>query len=150
MRGDDKFFCIVGDVKQSIYGFRDCEPELFEKFTGEDNVGKFHLNKNWRSVNSILHYVNEVMGRLMAEYEQGHKFELSEPSEFAARISYLLRQVEQAKQALLALIKTHPNQDFTERAQQLHQQIEKSVQFLTTINLEEDSDFTSAFETIYE
>ena len=51
---------------------------------------------------------------------------------------------------MLALIKTHPNQDFTERAQQLHQQIEKSAQLLTTINLEKNSDFTSAFETIYE
>jgi len=150
LRGDDKFFCIVGDVKQSIYGFRDCEPELFEKFTGEDHVEKFHLNRNWRSVNSILHYVNEVMGRLMAEYNQGHKFDLNEPDEAAARLAYLSRQIEQAKKDLIVLLKTQPQHEFIEKAQQLHEEIEKSARFLETIGRENLQRSGSEIVKIYE
>lgn len=76
LRGDDKFFCIVGDIKQSIYGFRESDPELFDAIIHEDLIDMIRLNKNWRSDEPILHFVNVVMKRLLDDYETGHKFEL--------------------------------------------------------------------------
>ena len=65
-RDDDLFF--VGDVKQSIYGFRMAEPGLFlEKlrtFTGA--AGKrIDLNHNFRSSPEVLAVVNRVFEKLM-------------------------------------------------------------------------------------
>ncbi len=76
LRGDDKFFCIVGDVKQSIYGFRACEPEIFESLRDEEGnlVPVLLLGENFRSANPILHFVNAVMKPLIPNYENIHKF----------------------------------------------------------------------------
>ena len=65
-RPDDLFF--VGDVKQSIYGFRMAEPGLFleklKTFTGD--VGKrIDLNHNFRSSPQVLDAVNRVFEKLM-------------------------------------------------------------------------------------
>ncbi|MBO5229373.1 MAG: UvrD-helicase domain-containing protein [Clostridia bacterium] len=76
LRGEDKFFCIVGDTKQSIYGFRGCEPELFDLVIHDNLVDAIRLNKNWRSKDPILHFVNGIMRRLIYGYDEGHKFEL--------------------------------------------------------------------------
>ena len=66
-RSDDLFF--VGDVKQSIYGFRMAEPGLFlEKlrtFTGAAG-SRIDLNYNFRSSPEILEAVNRVFEKLMA------------------------------------------------------------------------------------
>ena len=65
-RADDLFF--VGDVKQSIYGFRMAEPGLFlEKlrtFTGEAGR-RIDLSHNFRSSPEILDAVNRVFEKLM-------------------------------------------------------------------------------------
>lgn len=65
-RSDDLFF--VGDVKQSIYGFRMAEPGLFlEKlrtFTGEAG-SRIDLSHNFRSSPEILDAVNRVFEKLM-------------------------------------------------------------------------------------
>ena len=65
-RSDDLFF--VGDVKQSIYGFRMAEPGLFleklKTFTGE--VGsRIDLSHNFRSSPQVLDAVNRVFEKLM-------------------------------------------------------------------------------------
>ena len=66
-RPDDLFF--VGDVKQSIYGFRMAEPGLFlEKlttFTG-DAGKRIDLSHNFRSSPEVLTAVNRVFEKLMA------------------------------------------------------------------------------------
>jgi len=66
-QGAQVFF--VGDVKQSIYGFRGCEPTIFlQKYRSykEDGQGKVEeLNSNFRSNNEILHFVNEVFCNVM-------------------------------------------------------------------------------------
>lgn len=56
---------MIGDVKQSIYGFRLCTPDIFiEKYTNykEKNKGgkSIELNKNYRSVDNILQFVNYI------------------------------------------------------------------------------------------
>ena len=60
---------MVGDVKQSIYGFRQAEPDIFletlEEFSrgGQSEVG--FLNYNFRSHSLILNFVNFVFSRIM-------------------------------------------------------------------------------------
>lgn len=76
LRGDDKFFYIVGDVKQSIYGFRGCEPDLFDAITTADQVQALHFNHNFRSNDPILQFVNDVFVRLLPTYQNDHAFVL--------------------------------------------------------------------------
>ena len=64
----DMFF--VGDVKQSIYGFRMCRPKFFMQkrdryFNGEGLV--VDLNANFRSGGNILRAVNEVFEKIMTK-----------------------------------------------------------------------------------
>lgn len=71
--GDTNRF-LVGDVKQSIYGFRQAQPELFiEKYGSycpglESKEGEpryLVLSKNFRSRPEILEAVNHVFGSIM-------------------------------------------------------------------------------------
>lgn len=59
----------VGDVKQSIYGFRMCAPEFFmakrEDYITNGTGKALELNKNWRSDNKILQFVNKVFNKVM-------------------------------------------------------------------------------------
>ena len=65
VRGEDNLF-LVGDVKQSIYRFRQAQPALFlhklRTFSAEDGVHdrKIALNANFRSSPAILHAINDV------------------------------------------------------------------------------------------
>lgn len=57
---------MVGDIKQSIYRFRHCDPEIFlEKFNqytqNEEEGEVISLKENFRSHSSILKFVNYVM-----------------------------------------------------------------------------------------
>ena len=66
--GEDNYFC-VGDVKQSIYSFRQARPDLFmEKFRRyENNDGgmRIDLHKNFRSRHEIIETVNGLFCQLM-------------------------------------------------------------------------------------
>ena len=53
----------VGDVKQAIYKFRGCDPELVSdtrKGLADGKAGKDVLDRNWRSQESLLHYLNKL------------------------------------------------------------------------------------------
>jgi len=60
---------MVGDVKQSIYGFRGCEATIFaDRMTDFDRnlSGKVvFLNENFRSRQNILKFANLVFGKVM-------------------------------------------------------------------------------------
>ena len=62
---------MVGDVKQSIYGFRGCEPNIFaekEKRFERNGQGEVvRLNDNFRSNVDILDFVNLVFNGIMTE-----------------------------------------------------------------------------------
>lgn len=68
---------MVGDMKQSIYAFRECNPDIFNgkmKRFQESGSGKvIKLNKNFRSNKSILDFSNKIFSNLMrkenADYE---------------------------------------------------------------------------------
>lgn len=67
---------LVGDVKQSIYGFRQSTPELFidtyKKFKQDAKLGSaFDMNINFRSAPNILNFNNEIFSHLMTENDSG-------------------------------------------------------------------------------
>lgn len=75
VRGQDENRFLVGDVKQSIYGFRQAEPELFlEKYqtyrpASDAQAGecrKLILSKNFRSRPEILEAVNHTFSCVMS------------------------------------------------------------------------------------
>ena len=70
--GKDTKLFMVGDVKQSIYGFRGASPEWFlEKyndFKTDKNLGEaFDMNVNFRSSPMILNFINETFSKLMTK-----------------------------------------------------------------------------------
>lgn len=69
---------MIGDVKQSIYGFRNARPDIFlgkyntykecrelSALTSEDNRIKILLNENFRSRDNVLNAANFVFWQLM-------------------------------------------------------------------------------------
>ena len=63
---------MVGDIKQSIYGFRLCDPEIFlQKYNDYKVSGtkstSISLNKNFRSHQDILEFVNMVFDDTMTK-----------------------------------------------------------------------------------
>ena len=85
---DNNVFC-VGDVKQSIYKFRNANPAMFirksEVYTEDPSKGKLMgLNCNFRSTPQVLAFVNEIFDQLMSggaaeiDYEGGNH-ELNAP-----------------------------------------------------------------------
>ncbi len=66
---------MVGDMKQSIYGFRGSQPSLFKHkadiyplYTGQiRKYNKIILNKNFRSRKGVIDAVNSVFSQIMSE-----------------------------------------------------------------------------------
>lgn len=60
---------MVGDVKQSIYRFRNAEPEIFQAKYSDYRKGKngklINLNENFRSRKEVLDFVNFIFCQLM-------------------------------------------------------------------------------------
>lgn len=77
---------MVGDVKQSIYGFRNAAPELFsEKYDRLEEIenegekkelkeAKIILAQNFRSRREVINATNSVFGKLMSETFGGAKY----------------------------------------------------------------------------
>ncbi len=66
----------VGDIKQSIYKFRQAEPsifrEVYRKFSGNDQTEgvAIDLSRNFRSNDATIRYVNTVFSRIMEDYDE--------------------------------------------------------------------------------
>lgn len=86
LKKDDNLF-FVGDVKQSIYGFRRANPELFldklATYPLDENADsknlRIDLSQNFRTEKDILDFNNYVFDRLMTldnsgiDYKDGHR-----------------------------------------------------------------------------
>ena len=80
-RGNNLF--MVGDIKQSIYGFRKANPMLFkqryEQYAQEQDGHLIVLQENFRSQSNVLNFTNYIFAQLMDEtYGQFTYDELSE------------------------------------------------------------------------
>lgn len=70
--GENSTLFMVGDVKQSIYGFRGSSPEWFlskyNKMKNDmANEDVFDMNINYRSSPRILNFINEIFVKLMTK-----------------------------------------------------------------------------------
>ena len=81
----------VGDVKQSIYGFRQAMPELFiEKrenyvdYTGKDYPANIYLRKNFRSRNGIVKFVNFFFSQITSKKMGGIEYDENEQLVYGA------------------------------------------------------------------
>lgn len=61
---------MVGDVKQSIYGFRMAEPSIFldkyQRYQGGEEGELIILDKNYRSRDEVLQFTNFIFERIMS------------------------------------------------------------------------------------
>ena len=72
LAGENSTVFMVGDVKQSIYGFRGSSPEWFlEKYNklknNCNNGDVFDMNINFRSSPIVLNFINEIFSKLMTK-----------------------------------------------------------------------------------
>lgn len=75
----------VGDVKQSIYSFRQAMPEIFinlrnslKPFKGNNYPCKVNLDKNFRSRRGVTAYINFIFSLLMSEKSGGVDYDKGE------------------------------------------------------------------------
>lgn len=70
---------MVGDVKQSIYGFRLAKPSIFlNKYKAFGETGRdvrIDLSKNFRSSEAVIDSVNEVFDKVMSEDAGGINYD---------------------------------------------------------------------------
>jgi len=67
IRSNDNLF-IVGDAKQSIYGFRNADVEIFEDIQNDMDPGSLiNLDENFRSRPQILDFINHIFNKLWTE-----------------------------------------------------------------------------------
>lgn len=100
----------VGDVKQSIYRFRQAEPEIFERLyekfsNGEDPDGTaIDLGYNFRSNNATINYINHVFSRIMEGYDSRAMLHMGikdfpEKYDFVPEVHILLEEDGNTKEA---------------------------------------------------
>jgi len=77
----DRLF-IVGDAKQSIYGFRNADVAMFQrarnKLVKNDREAAVHLNINFRSSPQVVSFVNHVFSHLMQDEQMEYQFRYEE------------------------------------------------------------------------
>lgn len=68
LKNENNLF-FVGDVKQSIYGFRNARPELFleklKSYENDENSLRINLSKNFRTDKDLIDFNNYIFERLM-------------------------------------------------------------------------------------
>ena len=80
---EDNNVYMVGDIKQSIYRFRNANPNLFktkyDNYSNNNGGIKIDLNKNFRSREEVLNNINTIFELVMdniiggADYKSSHK-----------------------------------------------------------------------------
>lgn len=70
---------MVGDIKQSIYRFRNANPDLFkvkyENYNSGDGI-RIDLNKNFRSNKDSINHINKIFNKLMDSCIGGANYRL--------------------------------------------------------------------------
>ncbi len=104
--GDNNYF-MVGDIKQSIYGFRQARPEIFagkyESFSLEDSKQqRIDLDKNFRSRREVIESVNAIFAPIMDKSVGGVDYDEAASLKFGAEYLLPASQVDYSTELLLA------------------------------------------------
>ncbi|MFV0275183.1 MAG: UvrD-helicase domain-containing protein [Bacilli bacterium] len=77
---------IVGDVKQSIYGFRNANPNIFiqkyDDFSSHQTYKKIDMNKNFRSRKEVINNINKIFSLIMDKAIGGVNYKYNEELEY--------------------------------------------------------------------
>lgn len=68
--GDIGRLFVVGDHKQSIYGFRGVEVEKYSEFVASSELSSISLDISRRTTKSIIENVNKIMPNLIKDYDE--------------------------------------------------------------------------------
>ncbi len=114
---------IVGDPKQSIYGFRRADIEMYvHTRRAIEKMGQvLQFQQNFRSQSTILDWVNEVFARLIQKPADGDyqpdyialeaKFQIDEPRVTLLRPKVFAEKITEVRQAEAAAIARHLRQE---------------------------------------
>lgn len=126
---DESNLFMVGDVKQSIYRFRQAMPEIFlarrdgmEAYENGNYPAKVTLGKNFRSRNGVTETVNFIFSSLMSRNAGGLDYDKSEFLEAAADYPVI-----SGADAEVCLIETEKENFLSAQARYVADYIEKSV-----------------------
>ena len=135
---------MVGDVKQSIYGFRNAAPELFSaKYARLEEIevegdkeelkeAKILLAQNFRSRKEVIDSTNEVFGKLMSESFGGASYGKKE--ELVLGAAYPLDEGYKAELHIVEKDTDEEKYDHSESEEE--EQSEDVVTDLTSLELE--------------
>ena len=134
-RGNNIF--MVGDVKQSIYKFRQARPELFlEKYStyslkSEQNVNsngiKIKLFKNFRSRRNVLDITNLVFENIMSEKLGNVEYNKEEYLNYGANFPETDKEINIPKIAELNIIDLKEKEEYEEEEEKSEERIEDAV-----------------------
>ncbi len=93
---------MVGDLKQSIYAFRGCAPQIFKQkydmYGGGEGGKLIKLDTNYRSAKKIISFVNDVFGNIMTDEFGGVEYRLNPMSAFKEEDGYVKLHVITGKE----------------------------------------------------
>jgi len=107
---------LVGDVKQSIYGFRQADPSIFLKYQNAWSKGEGGACKplvtNWRSHERILDFVNAFFADVMSENVGEVRYDESARLVFAddAKRIHLAKKTDAAPKVEIHMISAAENE----------------------------------------
>ena len=94
---------MVGDIKQSIYGFRGAMPTIFAKYRLDPSIRLISLTKNFRSDRPVIDFTNELCGNLFTHlgttvpYDECDKLNFAKSSSSDIPVSFEVIVKEKAK-----------------------------------------------------
>lgn len=78
-RGNNVFR--VGDIKQSIYGFRQARPQIMERHMKSKDDKTLRLSENYRSTSTLVDFSNRLFSKIMAGFEEQDKMVPGTPAQ---------------------------------------------------------------------
>ncbi len=127
---------LVGDIKQSIYSFRQANPENFKRAIQEStmlaecqgqDMARIYLNQNFRSAAGILEFTNEMFRFLMSEQCGGLQYDVNEQLNFGAKIYLELEKQYQGVQIIVPSSGKEETDSFTLQAECLADTIQNMI-----------------------
>ncbi len=108
LAGNNNIMC-VGDISQSIYGFRNAKPEYLEYFANtHPNTLRLKLEQNYRSTRTIIEAANAVVNhnsfgtklKMFCDNEQGDKIQLLEAPDSRMEASWIASEIATGNRSL--------------------------------------------------